>query len=249
MTTADGSTHNIVVTINGAAEAPPPPAVVEPPVVEPPPEEEIPPPEEPVVEVGGDESSLDDIVRIAQDVKPPPVEQDKIHFAREEEVDDRVKVNFGPVIDRQAEQIRLAAQQQVLQARGLSLDTLELQVSDDEALNQQYELELLSRIDRMHLGMDGDPAEQGAGDVEVQIIMGSTASLTAGIVSWVLRGGSLLASFMSTVPLLNRFDPLPILKSREDEEDVEPDEDEDTQTSEHVKKVNNMFSNKNQPRQ
>ena len=70
-----------------------------------------------------------------------------------------------------------------------------------------------------------------------------------GLWRWVLRGGALLASFMSTVPLLNRFDPLPILKSREDEEDVEPDEDEDTQTSEHVKKVDNMFSNKNQPRQ
>ena len=99
----------------------------------------------------------------------------------------------------------------------------------------------------MHTGMDGDPAHQG--DVEVQIIMGSTASLTAGIVSWVLRGGSLLASFMSTVPLLNRFDPLPILKSREDEEDVEPDEDDDTQIREHAKKVDNMFSGKNQPRQ
>ncbi|MCP4878782.1 MAG: hypothetical protein GY896_25295, partial [Gammaproteobacteria bacterium] len=74
----------------------------------------------------------------------------------------------------------------------------------------------------------------------------STASLTVGIVSWVLRGGSLLASFMSTVPLLNRFDPLPILKKREDEEDVEPDEDTDTDTegNAHAKKVDKMFSAK-----
>ncbi len=41
-------------------------------------------------------------------------------------------------------------------------------------------------------------------------------SLTAGFVSWILRGGSLLASLISTVPLLNRFDPLPIVKTRSD---------------------------------
>ena len=74
--------------------------------------------------------------------------------------------------------------------------------------------------------------------------MGSTASLTVGIVSWVLRGGALLASFMSTVPLLNKFDPLPILKARDDEEDVESDEDQDTQTNQHARKVDNMFSGK-----
>ncbi|MBT8436526.1 MAG: hypothetical protein KJP11_04065, partial [Gammaproteobacteria bacterium] len=72
------------------------------------------------------------------------------------------------------------------------------------------------------------------------------ASLTVGIVSWVLRGGALLASLMSAVPLLNRFDPLPILKTREDEEDVEPDNDDDEKTviKEHARKVDNMFSGK-----
>jgi hypothetical protein len=99
----------------------------------------------------------------------------------------------------------------------------------------------------MHSGMDGDAAQTSADDVQVQIVMGSTASLTAGIVSWVLRGGSLLASFMSTVPLLNRFDPLPILKSREEKEDVEEDtddDDSDTKFKKHQKRVDNMFSGK-----
>jgi len=77
--------------------------------------------------------------------------------------------------------------------------------------------------------------------------MGATATLTAGIVSWVLRGGSLLASLMSTVPLFNQFDPFPILKNRDEEEDVEPDDDEDdTDVSgpvgEHNKRVDDMFS-------
>ena len=54
---------------------------------------------------------------------------------------------------------------------------------------------------------------------------------------------------MSTVPLLNRFDPFPILKNREDEEDVEPDDDEDEtdvsgKVGEHNKRVDKMFSGK-----
>ncbi len=41
--------------------------------------------------------------------------------------------------------------------------------------------------------------------------IGVTMSLSAGIVSWVLRTGSLMASFMSVVPLWKQLDPLPIL--------------------------------------
>jgi hypothetical protein len=46
----------------------------------------------------------------------------------------------------------------------------------------------------------------------VQIFLGTTVTLTAGFVSWLLRGGTLLASFLSTVPLFKRFDLLPILR-------------------------------------
>jgi hypothetical protein len=49
------------------------------------------------------------------------------------------------------------------------------------------------------------------------------------------------------VPLLNRFDPLPILKTREDEEEVEEDDDSDdteSQTRQHARRVDNLFSGK-----
>ena len=69
-----------------------------------------------------------------------------------------------------------------------------------------------------------------------------TASLTAGIVSWVLRGGSLLASLMSTVPLLNRFDPLPIIKQREEREDVDEDDATDDVEKKHAKRVDRLFA-------
>ena len=47
--------------------------------------------------------------------------------------------------------------------------------------------------------------------VNMETIVGITMSLSAGVVSWVLKTGSLMASFMSTVPLWKQLDPLPIL--------------------------------------
>ena len=253
VTTADGSTHDVVITIIGARDAAPPP-VDEPPDNEPPPNDE-PPVDEQIDEIveeqggTGDDPILEEIVRVAQDIRTPAPEEDS-SFAQPDEPESE-PVNYGPAIDKQAPKIPEQPQPQALNPQSLNIDALTLQVSDDEALNEQYELELLSRIDSMHFGMDNEAAQQNADDVNVQIVVGSTASLTVGIVSWVLRGGALLASFMSTVPLLNRFDPLPILKAREDEEEVEPDEDDDekTQAREHARKVDNMFSGKGDSQQ
>jgi VCBS repeat-containing protein len=253
VTTADGSTHDIEIVINGAREAAPPP-VVEPPVVEPPPEEE-PPREEEVVEddsTGSTEQILEEITPIVQGSAPPPAleivsSNDVIEEEQSEQLD---KASFQQQAMEPNAELRPA---QPLQNNALDVDKLSLQVSDDEALNEKFELELLDRIDQMHQGMDNE-VYRNANDVEVQIVMGSTATITAGIVSWVLRGGSLLASLMGTVPLLNRFDPLPILKSREDEEDVEEDDDDDTddtesQARQHARRVDNLFSGKQDARQ
>jgi len=191
-------------------------------------------------------------------VTPPPVQEevDNSSYLQQEEAE-ADKAQASPEKAKYAAKIielpqAQAIQQQAIQQQNSSLGELSLQVSDDEALNEKYELELLARIDSMHNSMDGDAAQTSADDVDVQIVMGSTASLTAGIVSWVLRGGSLLASFMSTVPLLNRFDPLPILKSREEKEDVEEDSDDDdsdTKFKKHQKRVDNMFSGKDGARE
>lgn len=260
VTTADGSTHDVVITINGAAEAAPPPPppvveppIVEPPIVEPPPEAEPPPEEETETGGAGPDPIIDEVVRAPQDATPPPVQEEvdnSSYLQREEAEADNAKASM--VKDRPAAKIIELPQAQAIQQQNLSLNELTLQASDDEALNEKYELELLTRIDSMHSSMDGDAAQTSADDVEVQIVMGSTASLTAGIVSWVLRGGSLLASFMSTVPLLNRFDPLPILKSREEKEDVEEDNDDDdtdTKFKKHQKRVDNLFSGKDAARE
>ena len=74
----------------------------------------------------------------------------------------------------------------------------------------------------------------------MQIALGSTAGLTAGFVGWILRGGALFASMLSSVPLLNRFDPLPILKTSESKK-AQPDEENTELQGE--KKVEELFEN------
>ena len=73
---------------------------------------------------------------------------------------------------------------------------------------------LWNKIDNIRDQMD-DSAATDNEDIDVKIALGSSIGLTAGVVSWFLRGGALLASFMSSIPFLNRFDPVPILKSKE----------------------------------
>jgi hypothetical protein len=60
------------------------------------------------------------------------------------------------------------------------------------------------------------------------VVIGSTAavstSVTVGYVMWLLRGGSLLTTFLSSLPAWQAFDPLPVL------EQFESDENEDDES-------------------
>jgi Domain of unknown function (DUF4347)/Bacterial cadherin-like domain/Bacterial Ig domain len=49
--------------------------------------------------------------------------------------------------------------------------------------------------------------------------------LTVGYVLWLLRGGALLASLLSSLPAWRLIDPLPVLSRVDDEEDFDEDED------------------------
>jgi hypothetical protein len=59
-------------------------------------------------------------------------------------------------------------------------------------------------------------------------ISGSVAvgsfGLTVGYVLWLLRGGALLASLLSSLPAWRLVDPLPVLSRVDDEEDQDDDE-------------------------
>ena len=121
---------------------------------------------------------------------------------------------------------------------------LDFDINSENDFDVEEERELWDRIDKIRKQMDDNESSEDAHTVDVQIMLGSTVSLTAGVVSWILRGGSLLASFLSTVPLLNRFDPLPILKSRHKSKQVAPDskDEEESEHSEENNKVDELFS-------
>ncbi len=75
------------------------------------------------------------------------------------------------------------------------------------------DIEFWDQLNRIKQGFEDESLHETNNPVEVQILFAASVGLTAGFVSWILRGGSLLASFMSTVPLLNKFDPVPVLRS------------------------------------
>ncbi len=133
-----------------------------------------------------------------------------------------------------------SSQQQVQSAKSaLELKQMQTQALNDQLSNQlnlsqwddgnddidAEEEKLLGRIDEMKHSIDQDMEAEQQGQVDVQIVLGSTAGVTAGIVGWILRGGSLLASMMTTLPLVNRFDPLPIINAKEQSKDNTRDDD------------------------
>ncbi len=55
--------------------------------------------------------------------------------------------------------------------------------------------------------------QQKRKEIVVGMVTATSASLTTGYLIWLLRGGSLLASFLAATPLWRSFDPLPVLAS------------------------------------
>ena len=89
-----------------------------------------------------------------------------------------------------------------------------LTIGKTNNIDKNEDQALWNRIDTIRDQMD-EAAVSNNENLDVKIALGSSIGLTAGVVSWFLRGGALLASFMSSIPFLNRFDPVPILKSKE----------------------------------
>jgi hypothetical protein len=86
---------------------------------------------------------------------------------------------------------------------------------------------LWSQLDSLAEQMESPEEVQ---DFAVGAVAGLTAMLSTGYLIWCLRGGSLLASALSSIPLWRSFDPLPILEfwerggSQDDEDDDVLDE-------------------------
>jgi len=70
--------------------------------------------------------------------------------------------------------------------------------------------DMLWALDEFDKGLEKSGYEDNAAII-VSAVKLSTATLSVLATSWTLRGGSLVASFLSTMPIWRGFDPLPIL--------------------------------------
>ncbi len=86
-------------------------------------------------------------------------------------------------------------------------------------------------IDRMHDQMEqSNQSQLTREELVVQLVSTSSVGIFAALTMYALRGGALMASWLSTVPIWGTLDPLPILRTKKDEqepEEAEPNRDSD----------------------
>lgn len=97
---------------------------------------------------------------------------------------------------------------------------------------------LFTAMDEMNDQIDEKAAEnQASVEFQAAAVSSSSVALTAGAVAWVLRSGALMTSLMATMPVWRGYDPLPILKNRDDEDDEEITEFKIPTSLEEARKV------------
>ena len=138
------------------------------------------------------------------------------------------------------------------QARSLSNGSLfpdggdglgDFELASFDAANMARALDLLRRE------IDGLGAPDAIDNLVVlKVSAGTGTVLGVGFVSWVLRGGALTATLLSTVPMWKGFGPLPMLMGRRNTDDEDQDEN-DGESSEEISttklrelRLENMFS-------
>jgi VCBS repeat-containing protein len=63
-------------------------------------------------------------------------------------------------------------------------------------------------------------------EFKTEVMLGASASITVGLIGWVLRAGALMTSFMSISSLWRQFDPLPILGSEANKnQEIDPNDE------------------------
>jgi hypothetical protein len=92
-------------------------------------------------------------------------------------------------------------------------------------VNLDHELlwEAMDTIKREMSGLNDPDSAEAA--LVVQISIGTSLLVTAGYVSYILRGGVLAAALVSSLPMWKGFDPLPLLAARRRKRDKEEEEE------------------------
>ena len=118
-----------------------------------------------------------------------------------------------------------------------------LSENEDAELDIQTETALWERMDEMHRQMKDDLSEKAEDKIEVQLLLGSSVGLTVGFVSWILRAGALVSGMLSSLPVLYRFDPLPILKKYTDKKlNVAASGKKENEHDETSQKIDDLFT-------
>lgn len=94
---------------------------------------------------------------------------------------------------------------------------------------------LNAEFDRLGEGFDAEvESYEHRAFVTVGSVTGISSVISVGYIVWAIRGGSLLASMLSAVPLWSLLDPLPVLeftdkdtkrRKKRRQADVDPDEE------------------------
>ncbi|MEE9533805.1 MAG: hypothetical protein V3W06_05265 [Acidimicrobiia bacterium] len=77
--------------------------------------------------------------------------------------------------------------------------------------------------------------------------MGSGVAISTGLAAWVLKGGSLLANVMASMPAWSAFDPLPVLAGKRKRKLWGKDSDQAEQDTAEVKEIFDDPENAQEP--
>jgi len=118
---------------------------------------------------------------------------------------------------------------------------------DEASVHDQRSRAFWSGLDQMLADLDEDVQKvERQQQLNAEVAAGVGVSLTAGFVSWALRAGSIVASFLAAMPTWRTFDPLPVLaRDEEDKRHVRDADDVELEKSageiEAEAKVDAMF--------
>jgi len=104
---------------------------------------------------------------------------------------------------------------------------------DDSPLDGRQGKAFWAGLDRMLADLDRDVQEvERQHKLTAEVAAGIGVSLTAGFVSWALRAGSIVASFLAAMPTWRTFDPMPVLaRDEEDKRRVREADEAETEKS------------------
>jgi VCBS repeat-containing protein len=168
--------------------------------------------------------------------------ENKFHFELEKSLKKTESVIQDEIV--QQKMAHKPKQIQILLDQLSNKSIFDFNIDTENDFDTEEEQALWDRIDKIRHQMD-DSITSSEDNIDVQIVLGTSISLTAGFVSWFLRGGALLTSLMSTMPFMNRFDPLPILKSRRSKKQpIFDNHDKNKKPSDDNRKLRKFFNRK-----